>query len=392
LPSFASASAAALRAAVLAVGLFLPPVSDTVDGIAEMGASLAPAVIGPVGITSPAAAQPAALTPSQSDALNAYSNALSRFKSVLSERRAQINARQPLPNLPGQALYLARNSVIGAYKDLTDALPSKIGRPNKFGIPPAYFDADNEPLIDEYLALFNIMQAPPADAQKSETPFKDIFDLGTAIARAKGLDAQNAEVAGRISLGLFFAETNGNQNMGNARSNTYKGSLQTGVSEDQNGRKKWAAIKSSIAAFDPALNARDDREEARVGHLDHRFNHWTAVRDGLMNAHAELFRQIPAIAKALPDPIDQMKLFELIQIIPSPTKAALSSGNLLSHRISDPTIMGYLRNNSMFTFGRADRARTSATFREVLDAMWLFNEKFERALSRLSEIKAGQKV
>jgi hypothetical protein len=377
---------------VLAVGLFLPPVSDTVDGIAEMGASLAPAVIGPVGITSPAAAQPAALTPSQSDALNAYSNALSRFKSVLSERRAQINARQPLPNLPGQALYLARNSVIGAYKDLTDALPSKIGRPNKFGIPPAYFDADNEPLIDEYLALFNIMQAPPADAQKSETPFKDIFDLGTAIARAKGLDKQNAEVAGRISLGLFFAETNGNQNMGNARSNTYKGSLQTGVSEDQNGRKKWAAIKSSIAAFDPALNARDDREEARVGHLDHRFNHWTAVRDGLMNAHAELFRQIPAIAKALPDPIDQMKLFELIQIIPSPTKAALSSGNLLSHRISDPTIMGYLRNNSMFTFGRADRARTSATFREVLDAMWLFNEKFERALSRLSEIKAGQKV
>jgi hypothetical protein len=87
-----------------------------------------------------------------------------------------------------------------------------------------------------------------------------------------------------------------------------------------------------------------------------------------------------------------MKLFELIQIIPSPTKAALSSGNLLSHRISDPTIMGYLRNNSMFTFGRADRARTSATFREVLDAMWLFNEKFELALSRLSEIKAGQKV
>ena len=54
--------------------------------------------------------------------------------------------------------------------------------------------------------------------------------------------------------------------------------------------------------------------------------------------------------------------------------------------------MGYLRNNSVFTFGAADRAKTSATFREILDAMWLFNEKFERALSKLNEIKAGSKV
>ena len=278
--------------------------------------------------------------------------------------------------------------MMSAYKDLTDALPSKIGRPNKFGIPPAYFDADNEPLLDEYRKLFDIMEAPPANAQKSDTPFKDVVDLGTAIARAKGLDAANAEAAGRISLGLFFAETNGKQNIGNARSNKYKGSFQTGPSEDQNGRKKWAAIKPSIAAFDPALSLRDDKEEARAGNLDHRFNHWTAVRDGLMNAHAGLFPQIPAIVKTLPDPIDQMKLFELIQIVPAPTKSALKSGNLLGYRISDPTIMGYLRNNSIFAFGQADRARTSATFREILDAMWLFNDKFERALSKFGEIKA----
>ena len=38
--------------------------------------------------------------------------------------------------------------------------------------------------------------------------------LGTAIARAKGLDAGTADAAGRISLGPFFAETNGNQNIG----------------------------------------------------------------------------------------------------------------------------------------------------------------------------------
>ncbi len=252
--------------------------------------------------------------------------------------------------------------MMSAYKDLTDALPSKIGRPNKFGIPPAYFDADDEPLLDEYRNLFDLMDAPPFNAQKSDTPFKDVVDLATDIARAKGLDPANAEVAGRISLGIFFAETNGNQNIGNARSNTYKGSLQTGPSEDQNGQRKWADIKGSIAVFDPALIARDAKEEARVGTSDHRFNHWTAVRDGLMNAHAEVFPQIPAIAKALPDPIDQMKLFELIQIIPSPTKAALNSGNLASYRISDPTVMGYLRNNSIFAFGHADRAKTSATF------------------------------
>jgi len=62
------------------------------------------------------------------------------------------------------------------------------------------------------------------------------------------------------------------------------------TNEDQNGRKKWEAIKKSIAAFDLQLNARDDKEEARAGNLDRRLNHWTAVRDALMNAHADLFR------------------------------------------------------------------------------------------------------
>jgi hypothetical protein len=302
----------------------------------------------------------------------------------------QIDSKQGLPNLPGQALYLARNNMMSAYKDLTDALPSKIGGPNKYGIPPAYFSADNEPLLDEYRRLFDLMQAPPANAQKSDTPFKDVVDLGTAIARARGLDATNAEAAGRISLGLFFAETNGNQNIGNARSDKYKGSLQTGVAEDRKGRTAWVALKPRIAALDPAVAARDDREEARIGKGDQRFNHWTAVRNGLMNAHADLFAQIPAIVKMLPDQIDQMKLFELIQIVPAPTRSALASGDFAAYRISEPRIMGYLRNNSMFTFGKADRARTSATFREILDAMWLFNDKFVRARARFEEVKAQE--
>jgi hypothetical protein len=378
--------------AALAFGLlFTVSVSDAIDAITDTVTCLGPAHIRAVGFISLAQAQPSELTKSQLDALITYNKAVSDFKSILSERRAQISSNQQLPNLPGQALYLARNNMISAYKDLTDALPSKIGRPNKFAIPPAYFDADNESLLEEYTNLFNIMEAPPVNAQNSNTPFDDVVALGTSIGRAKGLDAAHADVAGRISLGIFFAETNGNQNIGNARSNKYRGSFQTGISEGQNGGRNWAGIKRSIAAFDPALSARDDREEARVGNLDRRFNHWIAVRDALVNAHADIFPQIPAIVKLLPDPIDQMKLFELMQIIPSPTRSALKSGNLVKIKISDPTIMGFLRNNSVFTFGQTDRAKTSATFREILDAMWLFNDKFERALSKFNEIKVEQK-
>lgn len=338
-------------------------------------------------IMAPAMGQKDALTARQSDALAAYERALGDFKSILAERRNQIESKQPLPNLPGQAIYLARVAVISTYKDLTDAMPSRIGRPNKFEIPPAYFDADIEPLIDEYGRLFDLMEAPPAGAQASATPFKDVVDLAVAIARAKGLAPVHAEAAGRISLGLFFAETNGKQNVRNGRSNTYMGSLQTGPSEDRNGRRKWEAIKPAVAAADPELNARDDKEEARARGTDHRFNHWTAVRDGLMNAHAELFAEIPVIVKTLPDPIDQMKLFELIQIIPTPTRSALKSGNLLDYRVSSPTIMKHLRNNSIFAFGQADRSRTSASFREILGAMWLFNRKFERGMAKYAEIK-----
>lgn len=378
------------RTAALALALFFALARpDAKISITISNGPFLAAGLRSLGFVSAAAAQP--VTKAQTDALNAYNDALVRFKSVLGERRAQIDANQPLPNLPGQALYLARVAMISAYKDLTDAFPSKIGRLNKFGIPPAYFDADNEPLIDEYADLFAVMQAPPADAQNSDTPEEDVVRLGTAIARAKGLDAAGADAAGLISLGLFFAETNGHQNIGNARSNKYKGSLQTGVSEDRNGQRKWAAIKKTIAALDPALAARDVREEARADHLDHRFNHWTAVRDGLMNAHAELFLQIPAIARILPGPIDQMKLFELVQIIPAPTMSAIRSTNLAGYEISNPTVMGYLRNNSIFTFGKADRAKTSATFREVIDAMWMFNDKFEHALAKFNEIKAQQK-
>lgn len=342
-----------------------------------------------LGVPSTAQAEQAKLTKAQAAAVAAYDEALAAFKEVLAERRAEIDAGKKLPRLPGQAVYLARLKVMSTYKDLTDVLPSRIGPPNKFGVPADHFDVSIEPLIEAYADLFAVMQAPPKFAQASKTPMKDVVDLGRAIARAKGADAATAEAAGRISLGIFFAETNARQNISNARSDKYKGSLQTGTSEDRSGRRKWAAIKKKVRALDPKLADRDDAEEARAAKIDQRYNHWLAVRNGLMNAHAELFADIPSIQKMLPDDIDQMKLFQLIQIVPTPTRAALKSGNVETYRITDKRVMGFLRNNSIFTFGRENRAKTSATYREILDAMWLFTPKFEKARDRYSAIKHG---
>ena len=126
--------------AALALGLFFtPPASTATDAIIGTVASLVTAAIGNLGFTSPAMAEPGALTKKQSDALNTYNNSRSHFEQILGQRRAQINSNQRLPNLPGQALYLARNNMMSAYKDLTDALPSKIGGPNKYGIPSGVF-------------------------------------------------------------------------------------------------------------------------------------------------------------------------------------------------------------------------------------------------------------
>ena len=298
---------------------------------------------------------------------------------------------KPLPNLPGQALYLARLAMMSAYKDLTDALPSRIGRPNKFAIPPAYFDADNEPLIDEYIASSTSCRRRPR-TRRTRRRRSRTSSTSPPASRAPRASMRRPPRRRAASAWAFSSPRPTATRTSAMRAPTpTRAACRRASSEDQNGQRKWAALKRSIAALDPARRARDDKEEARVGNGDQRFNHWTAVRNGLMNAHAELFAQIPAIVQTLPDQIDQMKLFELIQIIPAPTRAALESGNLAGYQISDPKIMGYLRNNSIFTFGKADRARTSATFREILDAMWLFNEKFERARARFDEIKAQQR-
>ena len=155
---------------------------------------------------------------------------------------------------------------MSTYKDLTDALPSRIGRPNKFGVPLAYFDADIEPLIEEYAPRSSrSCRRRPHTRRAPDTPLEDVADLATVIARAQGLDAATADAAGRIGLGIFFAETNGHQNIGNARSNTYKGSLQTGVSEDPRGPEEVGGDQEEDSgARSCACPARDTKEEARA--------------------------------------------------------------------------------------------------------------------------------
>jgi hypothetical protein len=355
-------------------------------GLLLLPAGLNPIDVAAIGGVTSAHAQQRALSREQRRAQAAYNAALEDFKAILAKRQAQIIMGEKLPPRPGQAVYLARIKVMGTYKDLTDAIPERIGRSNKFNIPPEYFDADIEPLVEQYSTLFGGMEKPPSFAQASKTPFKDVVEIGTAIGRAQGLNRKASLAAGRIALGIFYAETNGKQNIGNTRSKKYKGSLQTGVRENRNGRRKWRAIRSKVAKLNPAVARRDAKEEARAKKIDQRYNHWTAVRNGLMNAHADLFAQLPTIMRTLPDEIDQMKFFQLIQLIPTPTRKALKSGRFLDYRITSPRIMGYLRNNSIFAFGKKDRAKKSATYREILAAMWLYNRIFLKAQTKYREV------
>jgi len=59
------------------------------------------------GYPTVAPAQPA----TQSDALNTYNKAVNDFRSILGRRRAQIDSKQPLPDLPGPKSIAALTSM-----------------------------------------------------------------------------------------------------------------------------------------------------------------------------------------------------------------------------------------------------------------------------------------
>jgi hypothetical protein len=97
-----SRALATTRGAGLALWLFFtPPVSSGIDAITNTVTSLVPANIDNLGFIFPAHGQPAAFRKSQLDALDTYNKAANDFKSILSQRRAQISSNQQLPHLPG---------------------------------------------------------------------------------------------------------------------------------------------------------------------------------------------------------------------------------------------------------------------------------------------------
>ena len=264
----------------------LPALATAVSVVVVAGAG------GP-GFVTPALAQAAALTQAQSAALAAYDNALRDFKSILAERRAQIDAKQALPNLPGQAVYLARLKVMSTYKDLTDALPSRIGRPNKFGVPPAYFDADIEPLIEEYAALFascrrrRQTRRPPRRRSRTSP-------ISAGQSRAPRASMPRPPMRRAASASAFSSPRPTATRTSATRAPTpTRAACRRASRKIARGAGRGRRSSPRIAALDPAVAARDDKETARVGNGDQRFNHWTAVRNGLMNAHADLFRADP---------------------------------------------------------------------------------------------------
>jgi hypothetical protein len=92
--------------AALALGLFFTPtVSIAIDAIINTVAALVSPAIGNLSFMSPAMGQPSALT--KNNRMRLVRTA-SDFESILGQRRAQINSNQRPPNLPRQALYLAR--------------------------------------------------------------------------------------------------------------------------------------------------------------------------------------------------------------------------------------------------------------------------------------------
>jgi len=222
-----------------------------------------------------------------SDALNAYSKAVSILgRSWAGGVRRSI--RTTAAELAGQALYLARISMMTHTK--THRCPSlQNWAPNKFGIPPAHFDADKEPLIDEYRALFDILEAHRQCAEIRYT-VQGRCRSGNVIARAKGLDTGMPQQQA-VSAWAVLCRDECNQNVGNGRSiNTRKFSNRPSRRSQRS--NQVGSDKSLVAAIDPALSLRDDKEEVRAGNLDRRFNHWTAVRDALMNEHVDLFPQV----------------------------------------------------------------------------------------------------
>jgi len=108
---------AAAPAPVLAFWLFFAPAPPNTSRESLMGHGPRPRQHRQCHLHFAAEAQPAPLAKPQLDALNTYENALSQFKSILRERRAQINSKHNCRTCGTSTLSCSQH-MISAYKIL----------------------------------------------------------------------------------------------------------------------------------------------------------------------------------------------------------------------------------------------------------------------------------
>jgi hypothetical protein len=336
------------------------------------------------------------------------------FKALLEKRRAQIDAalrkydsqiragqmsrggavRAELPHRPGHALFRARAPIREAINEIRAVFPDR-ARLAKELFNTDEFDA----LMKQYQELFTIMEEPPVWAQNSATPFEDVLALARTLALNYGTtpafrySTEEAERFALIELYVFFQETGGRQNVDNVRSNTYKGSWQLGKSEFENGERRAKPIMAAIQKTNPEVYARDQQEAARAASMpDKRYNHWLNVRNGIMNTHIDIGKQIVA---SVPDIASQAKVAQLIQLIPGPTKAALNAKTsvpFLDRTLNyTAQIKFFLDNNAINPRinGALAPVGSQIPYRNVLAAMQDSYENFiVRAIDKYKEIKS----
>ena len=365
------------------------------------------------------------LNSKQSAALKAFRDAMSAaiskpyasdlntgFKPLIEKRRAQIGAalrkynsqiragqmsrggavRAELPYRPGHALFRARAPLREAINEIRAVFPDRAR------LAKELFNTDEyDALMKQYQELFNTMEEPPVWAQNSTTPFEDVLTLARTLAMNYGTtpasrySAEEAERFAWIELYVFFQETGGRQNLDNARSDTYKGSWQLGKSEFENGERRAKPVMAAIQKTNPEIYARDQQEAARAASIpDKRYNHWLNIRNGIMNAHIDIGKQIVA---SVPDIASQAKVAQLIQLIPGPTKAALNAKTsvpFLDRTLNyTAQIIIFLDNNAINPRINGELAPVGSQipYRNVLAAMQDSYENFiVRAIDKYIEI------
>ena len=88
-------------------------------------------------------------------------------------------------------------------------VPSQIGKPNKFEIPAAYFEAGSEPLLDEYKSFSTSWTRHPPMRKNPirHSRMSSIWEWRLREPRASMRRMPKPQAAS--ALGIFFAETNG---------------------------------------------------------------------------------------------------------------------------------------------------------------------------------------